>query len=197
MDPATDTLATAKKSAKRGRPRGFDVEAGLAAARDLFAWKGYDAVGVADLCSVLGIKPPSLYSAYGSKRALFDRVVETYLRESGVVYGEAIEAAQDLADLRKRVLGAATDLYTKDGGNGCLVIASLGATRDDDLRRDLTEIVEARREAMVARALTFGVSREEAAAEVAAISVAMMGLSAAARAGMPEAALRSALDRLA
>ncbi|MEM7488708.1 MAG: TetR/AcrR family transcriptional regulator [Pseudomonadota bacterium] len=181
----------------RGRPRGFDAEAGVAVAARAFAERGYDGVGVAELCAALDIRPPSFYAAYGSKRGLFDRVVSRYGETTGPVYAEAVAGARDLADLRRRVLSAAATLYGRDGGAGCLVISSLAATGDADLRGALQDIVAARRAAMETRARELGADPAEAARVVTAIAVAMMGLSAAARAGMDADRLREAADLLA
>ncbi|CTQ49739.1 TetR/AcrR family transcriptional regulator [Jannaschia donghaensis] len=181
---------------KRGRPRAFDAETGLDIALRAFAQRGFDAVGVADLCALMGVKPPSLYAAYGSKRDLFDRAVARYGAGTAAVYDAAIAQATDLPDLRRRVLTAALDLYLRDAGLGCLVISTLSSTADPDLRDALSDLVAARRAGMIARAIALGATRPEAEAEVMAISVAMMGLSAAARAGLGAEPLRAALDRL-
>ena len=188
-------VATDKKM--RGRPRRFDTEAGVAMAARAFAKRGYDGVGVAELCAALEIRPPSFYAAYGSKRGLFDRVVARYAEGTGPVYDAAIADARDLGELRRGMLEAALALYLRDGGVGCLVMSSLGATGDVELRRALGEMVVARKASMEARAVELGADAEEATRLVAAISVAMMGLSAAARAGMDEAELRGALRVLA
>lgn len=41
----------------------------------LFAKKGYDAVGVAEIADAVGIRAPSLYKHYKSKREIFDHIV--------------------------------------------------------------------------------------------------------------------------
>lgn len=190
-----DSLVTDTEK-KRGRPRAFCEEDGLDTALQAFAARGFDAVSVADLCALLGVRPPSLYAAYGSKRGLFDRAVARYGAGTGAVYDAAIAAATDLADLRRRVLAAALELYLLDGGRGCLIMGTLGSTADPDLRAALSEMVAARRRAMRVRAHALGASEAEAEAEVMAISVAMMGLSAGARAGLGAGALRAAAARL-
>lgn len=162
----------------------------------LFVEQGFDAVGVADLCRAMGINPPSLYAAYGSKRGLFDQAVAQYGATTSEVYAAAIAGARDLRDLRRRVLDAAVELYLRGGGTGCLVMGTLSSTRDADLKAALAGMVDARRQAMFDRARELGADAEEARAEVTAISVAMMGLSAAARSGMDERALRDAASRL-
>lgn len=177
----------------RGRPRSFDAEAGVALALDLFARQGYDAVGVAQLCARLAIRPPSLYAAYGSKRALFDRAVARYADRTGPVYAAAIAAATSPADLRARVLTVAVDLYTSDA-SGCLVLSTLTATADVDLQAALAAILNGRRAAMTARLRALGACDADTQSD--AITVAMMGLSAAARAGMDRPTLRRILDSL-
>lgn len=184
------------EKAARGRPRGFDAAAGIAAAQSAFHARGYDAVGVADLCATLGIRPPSLYAAYGSKRGLFDAAVARYGAETSRAFADAMDGVTRLADLRPAILRTALDLYLRDGGIGCLVLANMTATADDDVRAALADVIATRRAAMAAKARTLGASDEEARTIVDAIAVTMMGLSAAARAGMDRAALEAVLDRL-
>jgi AcrR family transcriptional regulator len=58
--------------AKRGRPRVFDREQALSAAMEVFWDKGYEGASLDDLQAAMGgISPPSFYSAFGSKEALF------------------------------------------------------------------------------------------------------------------------------
>ena len=48
----------------------------LQKALELFSAQGYDAVSVGDIAKAVGIKAPSLYNHYPSKRAIFDAIVE-------------------------------------------------------------------------------------------------------------------------
>ncbi len=41
---------------------------------------GYEATSIASLTAAMGIRPPSLYAAFGDKRRLFEEVVERYRR---------------------------------------------------------------------------------------------------------------------
>lgn len=47
----------------------------LEKALELFSEQGYDAVSVVDIAEAVGIKAPSLYNHYESKRAIFDAIV--------------------------------------------------------------------------------------------------------------------------
>ena len=48
----------------------------LARALELFSVHGYDAVSVGQIAAAVGIKAPSLYNHFPSKRAIFDAIVE-------------------------------------------------------------------------------------------------------------------------
>jgi TetR/AcrR family transcriptional regulator, copper-responsive repressor len=73
-----------KNDAKpRGRPRTFDEAAALQIARDLFWERGYDGTSMKDLVVALGMTPPSIYAAFGSKDGLYDRVLDCYAESFG------------------------------------------------------------------------------------------------------------------
>jgi AcrR family transcriptional regulator len=48
----------------------------LAAALALFSERGYEGVGVSEICAAAGITKPSLYHYFGSKRGLLDAIIE-------------------------------------------------------------------------------------------------------------------------
>lgn len=50
----------------------------LSIALGLFADRGYEAVGVAELCEASGVTKPTLYHYFGSKRGLLDAIVERH-----------------------------------------------------------------------------------------------------------------------
>jgi AcrR family transcriptional regulator len=54
-----------------GRPRSFDTETVITAARNAFVRTGYAATSIDDLLRATGLQRASLYSAFGSKRGLF------------------------------------------------------------------------------------------------------------------------------
>lgn len=60
------------------RPRGYDREAVLAAARDLFWERGYDATSITDLEQRTGLNRSSLYQEFGSKDGLFEAALACY-----------------------------------------------------------------------------------------------------------------------
>jgi TetR/AcrR family transcriptional regulator, transcriptional repressor for nem operon len=61
-----------------GRPRKFDEDEVLAAARRVFNETGYHGTSVDDLSRATGLSKGSLYGAFGDKDALFRRVLQDY-----------------------------------------------------------------------------------------------------------------------
>lgn len=61
------------------RPRSFDQPSVLGAAMDRFWRRGYEATSVRDLANAMSITGASLYNAFGDKRSLFRRCLDTYL----------------------------------------------------------------------------------------------------------------------
>ena len=49
----------------------------------LFSKKGYSDVYVAEIASAVGIKAPSLYKHFKSKRDIFDECVKFFLQKNG------------------------------------------------------------------------------------------------------------------
>lgn len=70
-------------------------------ALELFAAHGYDAVSVGEIAKTVGIKAPSLYNHYPSKRAIFDAIVESmakqYEADTGKIDIHVQNVAQDIS----------------------------------------------------------------------------------------------------
>ncbi|MFB4313047.1 TetR/AcrR family transcriptional regulator [Actinomadura sp. 21ATH] len=110
---------------QRGRPRSFDREEALEQAMLLFWTHGYDATSVADLTRAMGIGAPSLYAAFGDKRALFEEVVRHYGARHGDFVGRALAEEPTARRAVERILREAAADYTRPGlPRGCLVISA-------------------------------------------------------------------------
>ena len=72
----------------------------LAKALELFSVHGYDAVSVGQIAAAVGIKAPSLYNHFPSKRAIFDAIVEAtaaqYEADTGKIDIHVENAARDV-----------------------------------------------------------------------------------------------------
>lgn len=125
----------------RGRPRAFDRDAALDRAIRLFWRKGYETTSVRDLSEELGIGQPSLYSAFGGKRALFDEAVGVYDREYGGFIDAALEEEPTSSRAMRRILAEAPARYIRRGlPRGCLVASGDAGTDDSDLRASMSRI---------------------------------------------------------
>lgn len=60
------------------RPRSFNEDEALDSAIECFWSRGLEATSVRDLADRMGLHGPSLYNAFGDKRALFARALERY-----------------------------------------------------------------------------------------------------------------------
>ncbi|MFH9816383.1 TetR/AcrR family transcriptional regulator [Streptomyces sp. NPDC017230] len=107
----------------RGRPRSFDRATALEKALMAFWERGYEATSVSDLTRIMDIGAPSLYAAFGDKRALFEEVVQEY----GVRYGSfrtraLTEEPTARAGIERMLREAAVEYTVPGRPHGCLVI---------------------------------------------------------------------------
>src|SRR5262245_39775992 len=80
---STSRTSVIELTVAKGRPRSFDRDEALTAATMVF-WKyGYDASSVAQLTEAMGIGVPSMYAAFGDKRALFEEALVHYMKTHG------------------------------------------------------------------------------------------------------------------
>ena len=64
-----------------GPSKQFDAETALAEGMTLFWQRGYADVSMSDLLTSMRIGRQSFYNTFGSKAALFDRVIDRYVRD--------------------------------------------------------------------------------------------------------------------
>ncbi|MFB9521724.1 TetR/AcrR family transcriptional regulator [Streptomyces cremeus] len=132
---------------QRGRPRSFDRGAALEKATLAFWESGYETTSVADLTRLMGIAAPSLYAAFGDKRALFAEVVARYAATHGAFGARALEEEDTARAAVGRLLHEAAAEYTDPAHpRGCLVItAATNCTTPE-----VEESLRARRNANIA-----------------------------------------------
>lgn len=135
------------------RPRAFDEDTVLKAARDQFWSDGYTATSVDDLAAATGLGKSSLYGAFGDKRSLFLRTLDQYcsaaadhvveqLREPGLPAFER---------LTRHIRAVAADVAADSERRGCMMAkssAELGAV-DADVDRLISASLARWRDALV------------------------------------------------
>jgi len=194
MAARCDLVVATKISGLRGRLRSFDLDQAIDTAIRLFHARGYDAVGVAELGAELGIKPPSFYAAFGSKAGLLARALERYGDSEANIFARARAEGGSVPEVIDRTLARAAHLYPEhDGVAGCLVLDGTRNSADPEARA----LTAAARQANCA-AIRNLIATEwpDRAAELAEfVTIAMAGMSAAARDGANEATLRAFAEK--
>jgi AcrR family transcriptional regulator len=200
LPPSDDSLPAPARS--RGRPRAFDRAAALLKATHLFWAKGYEATSISDLTEAMGIGSPSLYSAFGSKEALYAEALAYYAS----TYDEMVWARFFAADTAREAVEAflrdSARVLTGglDAPRGCMVaLSSVGS----EGHPQLGELVQCAREEALVRLkarLTRAVKEGEvdAAVDVHALArfvqVVQYGMSILARDGVAGDDLNATVD---
>jgi AcrR family transcriptional regulator len=184
-----------------GRPLSFDRDAVLRQAMLAFWQHGYETTSISDLTQVMGITPPSLYTAFGDKKRLF---LEAMLLYAGPP--DHLQQALDLAPTSRQaahgMLQAAAVAFTgQTTPKGCL-LASATASGSRDMADVQQAVAEVRRD--ILRRLSRRIEQDvdagklppnTAVAPLAALIVAVIqGMSVLARDGMDHNALLALAD---
>ncbi|MGW6916160.1 TetR/AcrR family transcriptional regulator [Kitasatospora sp. NPDC054939] len=183
----------------RGRPRSFDRDAALEQAVRLFWQHGYEATSIADLTAAMGIRPPSLYAAFGDKRALFTEAVARYQDCHGAYATRALaEEPTARAAVARMLHEAAAEATDPEHPWGCLLISSAVNCTTPEVALELRELRERNVRALEARIRAdVAAGRERPEADPALLArftaTVLQGMSQQARDG----ADRAGLERVA
>ncbi|WP_019926155.1 TetR/AcrR family transcriptional regulator [Nocardia sp. BMG111209] len=187
---------------RRGRPRAYDPDAALAAARDCFWQAGYAATSLEDLAADMGMNRPSIYAAFGDKQALYRATVERYARSTGESVDRVLADPHPLRDTLHTLYRGARDFYLagEDAPRGCFLIGTaITEARHDPRVREITEatftgFTRAFTERFE-RAARDGELTDHPPAALAEIATATLHtLAVRARTGAPPAALDAIID---
>jgi TetR/AcrR family transcriptional repressor of nem operon len=109
-----------------GRTREFDEEKALDAAMRLFWEKGYEATSLSDLTSRMGIQRPSIYSAFGDKKELFESALRKYTRIHASQVRNKLQHNQSAKEaFRSFFMGMVDDEYKQSPSKGCFCINTM------------------------------------------------------------------------
>ena len=133
-------------SPRRGRPRAFEPETALTQAMDVFWSDGFAATSLDDISAATGLNRPSLYGAFGDKRALYLQAYQQYRKRMNESFGPLFAAREPLRVKLERILTAALDVYLSgsDGPRGCFTVLSAAseAIADPDLHSLVGEAID-------------------------------------------------------
>ena len=128
------------KSPKRtGRPRSFDIDRALDRALLVFWRKGYEGTSLSDLTKAVGVNRPSLYAAFGDKKALFRKALDRYLTGPAAYTQEALKEPTARAVVERLLQGAADLNAAPRNPGGCLMVqgALVCGEAGDSIRQEL------------------------------------------------------------
>ena len=136
------------------RPRTFDEQEVVAAARDEFWERGYAATSVDDLTAATGLGKGSLYGAFGDKHSLYLRALDDYISSSlddvrTSLRKPSMSAYERLAG---HIRGQAKALVADRSRRGCLMAksaAELGST-DGEVEKKVQRAYATCRDELVA-----------------------------------------------
>lgn len=104
------------------RPREFDERTVLDQAMEVFWRHGYEGASMTALSKAMGLNAPSIYGAFGSKKGLFQAVLNRY-GERRIQFAHWTVAGKTSREVAERMLfGAIEWLTAADEPLGCLLI---------------------------------------------------------------------------
>ena len=127
-----------KSPARRGRPRAYDPDQALARAMSVFWDEGYAATSLDDLAAETGMNRPSLYAAFGDKRALYRQALQSYRDAANAAIGAVLRPEVPVRQAFHELYDRAVSLYLQGahGQRGCFLISTAltESVLDDDIR---------------------------------------------------------------
>ncbi len=107
-----------------GRPRAFDRDEVLDRAMDVFWRHGYEGASLAELTAAMGVNPPSLYAAFGSKEGLFRAVLDRYAAGRSNFMDDVLGAPTSRQVVERFLRGTAELAADPARPAGCLILQS-------------------------------------------------------------------------
>ena len=179
-----------------GRPWSFDRDAAVETAMLLFWRHGYEGVSIGDLTKAIGVAPPSLYAAFGSKAGLYRQAMARYEETLGRLDVAVIRSAKSLPEAVQLLLeGAVRNVTHREHERGCMISSGLIACHPDHaaIARDAAARREALRMEIVQALASFA---EDAQVQRLAryLAAVMQGISIQARDGIAPQELREIVE---
>lgn len=156
----------------------------------LFWRHGFEGVSLNDLTSAIGIAPPSLYAAFGSKAGLYREALDRYSSLPSA-FGD-LQPAGSLCEAVDGLLNRAIDAVTDpDGERGCMISSGMIQCGEDhlDLARELAQRRMMMRDTIALR-LEEWLTPDSAASLSRYLMTVLLGLSIQARDGASAEELR-------
>jgi AcrR family transcriptional regulator len=184
----------------RGRPRAYDPDTALTGALNAFWHQGYSGTSLDVLSDATDMNRPSMYAAFGDKRALYLQTLDRYTAEANKAIERALDRGHSLSEGLRRFYDNALSMYFESGGEprGCYLIgtATTEAGADSEVGAKLLESLRGFERALEARIRDAKTAGElDAAADPAALAMiassVLHSIAVRSRAGDSRAALKA------
>ncbi len=163
----------------------------------LLFWRhGYESVSIGDLTKAIGVAPPSLYAAFGSKAGLYQQALTRYKETLGCLDVARIGSAQSLPEAVRLLLdGAVRNVTHREHERGCMISSGLVACHPDHaaIARDAA----VRREALrleIVQALSSFAADDQLQRLARHLAAVMQGISIQARDGVAPQELQDIVE---
>jgi AcrR family transcriptional regulator len=131
---------------KRGRPRAYDPATAFTAVTDAFWEKGFQGASLDDLSAATGMNRPSLYAAFGDKKAMYLEALRRIRAHVNAGLDAILATRLEPHEALLRFYLQALPVYLSGdrGPRGCLTIctASVEAASDADIRAALARMLD-------------------------------------------------------
>lgn len=121
----------------------------------VFWAKGYDGASLRDLTGAMGITGPSMYAAFGDKRALYLKTIDHYCGDNACTPLVAFESDDDIEKAVRGFLLEIIDAATghESGAKGCFLASSVMTTvgQVDGVAERVEEAIDLAEERLAAR----------------------------------------------
>lgn len=185
----------AEAKASLGRPRGFDADATLRIALEVFWQQGYEATSLDTLIDAMGLSRSSFYACFGSKHALLMTAVRAYADERYAALTQRVASCGDPREAVRAMLAVIADV---DGGTrGCLFVNTVAELAPGDAElvayaQSHTARVAALMEATLRR---LGCPASESTKRAGALLALAIGVTTLRKTGVPPAQLLALLTQ--
>ena len=184
-------------SVRRGRPPAYDRDTALRAIVDTFRQRGFAATSLDHLATATGMNRPSLFAAFGNKKAMYLAALQAFRHDMIAAVGPSLDKADSLPEAMTTFFDAAIRFYCSGTSQGCLVLCTATAEAPADneigaISRDVLAEIESQIRHRIERAVAE--AEQDATADPAALSkllsAVLTSVAIQARAGVPESELR-------
>lgn len=114
------------------RKKEFNPDNALKQAMELFWLQGYEAASMVELCEAMDIRPGSLYTTFGSKKALFMKALELYTQHDQAAHSRLENMDSSLAAIELIFRTIVEEAVHDEHNRGCFMVNSIAELAAED-----------------------------------------------------------------